>query len=511
MRARLVPVVAAIGAATALGATTAQAAPPGQSAKLRKAITVDGMLRHERALQQIATLNGGNRAAGTAGYEASVAYVAETLRKAGYTPQIQRFAFPYFAETAPATLTRTAPDAKTYGDLATMQYSGSGDVTAPVQVVDANFAQPDGASTSGCEAADFAGFPAGAVALVQRGTCTFGEKVANATAAGASAVVLFNQGNSPDRTGVVEGTLGAPASIPVVGTTYANGVELAQPGTTVRVTTATVNEQRTAANVIAQTKAGDPGNVEVVGSHLDSVPEGPGINDNGSGSAFNLELAVQLAKLKIKPRNQVRFAFWAAEEEGLLGSTHYVETLSPEALSKIALNLNFDMIASPNFVRFVYDGDGGGDPDAAGPTGSADIEHAFEDYFASQALPTAPTPFDGRSDYGPFIAAGIPAGGLFSGAEGIKTPEEAATFGGTAGQPYDACYHQACDDIRNLNATAFGQLADGAAHVALTYALDRTPFGDRRGKGRPSAKAAKARGVRTALRRSTFRGSHAQR
>jgi Zn-dependent M28 family amino/carboxypeptidase len=504
---------AAAACALALTAVpaSAHAADGNAAAKLRNAITVDGMLRHERALQQIANLNGGNRAAGTPGYDASVGYVVETLKRAGYTPKVLPFEFPYFAETAPSVLERTAPDPKTYvngTDFATMQYSGTGDVTKPVTVVDANFDQPGGASTAGCEEADFAGFPAGNVALVQRGTCTFGAKVQNATAAGASAVIIFNQGNSEDRTGVVEGTLGGPATIPVLGTSYAIGQELAAPGTAVHVAATTVNETRTAANVVAQTAGGDPDDVEVVGSHLDSVPAGPGINDNGSGSAFNLELAIQMAKQKIKPRNAVRFAFWGAEEEGLLGSTDYVANLSPSEIAKIALNLNFDMIASPNFVRFVYDGDGGGDPDAAGPPGSAAIELAFNSYFAQRDLAYEPTAFDGRSDYGPFIEAGIPAGGLFSGAEGIKTADEAQRFGGTAGQPYDACYHQACDTIANLTTQSFGELADAAATVAATYAFAGSRPADGVTASKRRTGVAKAR---RNIRALDFRGPHARR
>jgi Zn-dependent M28 family amino/carboxypeptidase len=187
--------------------------------------------------------------------------------------------------------------------------------------------------------------------------------------------------------------------------------------------------------------------VVVVGAHLDSVVPGPGINDNGSGSATILEVARQLAKFKTT--NRVRFAWWGAEELNLIGSTNYVNGLSPAQKDAIALNLNFDMVGSPNFVRFVYDSDnsafppgpGGAQP---GPPGSGAIEQTFTDYFASQNLASDPTPFNGRSDYGPFITttspahpAGIPAGGLFTGAEGVKTAEQAAVYGGTAGVAYD--------------------------------------------------------------------------
>ena len=161
---------------------------------------------------------------------------------------------------------------------------------------------------------------------------------------------------------------------------------------------------------------------------------GPGINDNGSGTSTILEIAEQLAALKYtnKLQRQVRFAFWGAEEPGLIGSEYYVDHLTEAQKAKIYANLNFDMLGSPNYVRFVYDGDGSDTPDA-GPPGSDAIEDIFTNYFDSKKLASDPTAFDGRSDYGPFIAEGIPAGGLFSGAEGIKTAEEAATYGGTAG------------------------------------------------------------------------------
>ena len=222
--------------------------------------------------------------------------------------------------------------------------------------------------------------------------------------------------------------------------------------------------------MIAETRWGDPDNVIVVGAHLDSVGTGNGINDNGSGSAGILEIAEQLRF--VHPQNKVRFVWFSAEESGLLGSEHYVATLPPEERAKIAAMLNFDMIGSPNFVRFVYDGDTSDSRrrKSARRPGSDEIEQLFLDYFADQGLATEPTAFDGRSDYGPFIAAGIPAGGLFTGAEGIKTPEQAAIYGGVAGAAFDPCYHQGCDRLTNLSDTALEQMGDAAAHATITLA-----------------------------------------
>ena len=228
-------------------------------------------------------------------------------------------------------------------------------------------------------------------------------------------------------------------------------------------------DNKDTANVIAETPGGREDRVVVVGAHLDSVPNGPGIQDNGSGSAAILEIAIQMAELGIEPRNKVRFVFWAANENGLIGSQYYVDNLSGRDIRNIALYLNFDMIGSPNFVRFVYDGDGSDTP-LAGPNGSANIERIFLAYFAEQGLVVKSTSLDWPSDHIPFMDVGIPVGGLFTGAEEIKTEEEAAIFGGTAGDQYDPCYHLACDTFDNISEEALDQMSDAAAHAVLTFA-----------------------------------------
>ena len=467
-----------VGAITAVVALALGAGLPANAdngtdtEKLREAVTAESIMDHLKELQKAADNNDGNRAAGTAGYEATAEYIESELKDAGYNPQRQYFDYQQFIEHTASELVQVSPTEKTYAngtDFTTMEYSGAGDVTAAVTAVDVNFTDP-AASTSGCEAADFEGFTAGNIALIQRGTCTFGVKAQLAAEAGASAAIIFNQGNGDDRTGLLNGTLGEAVAIPTVGATYAVGQALAaNPATTARVKVDAEVKQSTTFNILADT-AGRTDRTVVVGAHLDSVAEGPGINDNGSGSAAILETAIQMAEQdKDGPRNRVRFAFWGAEESGLIGSTHYVSQLTKEEIKQHALNLNFDMVGSPNFVRFVYDGDG----DAfgqVGPNGSAHIEHVFNDYFASQELASAPTAFSGRSDYAAFIENGIPAGGLFTGAEGVKTKEEAAVFGGTEGAAYDACYHQACDDIENLSTEALEQMSDAVAHATLTFA-----------------------------------------
>ena len=441
------------------------------STGLRKAVTLDGIRDHQQALQNIANMNGGTRASGTPGYDASVAYVQRRLEDAGYDVTVQPFQFPFFRENATPEFQRVSPSPRTFqtpAEFSSMTYSGSGSPTANATAVDAT------SGTSGCETSDFAGFPAGNIAVMQRGSCPFKTKAINAQTAGASGVVIYNNTAGP-----LNGTLGTPGqNIPVVGTLQSIGQELvsqiAAGPVVLRLRTATESEERTTYNVLADSAQGDPSRTVVAGSHLDSRIEGPGINDNGSGSATILEIAEQMGKKGFPERNRVRFAWWGAEELSLLGSTHYVNTLPQADLDDIMLNLNFDMVGSPNYVRFVYDGDNSafavGPNAAAGPDGSGLIESVFVNYFAGQGLESDPTPFSGRSDYGPFIAKGIPAGGLFTGAEGIKTARQAQIYGGTANLAYDPCYHQACDDFDNTNEQGLDEMSDAAAHSVYTFA-----------------------------------------
>ncbi|MBT8250207.1 MAG: M20/M25/M40 family metallo-hydrolase [Acidimicrobiia bacterium] len=455
--------------------------------KLLECVTVEGVREHQAAFQAHADANGGIRTSGTPGYDASVAYVADRMEAAGYDVTVQPFDFTTFIITGPSTLEQVAPGSVTYveeTDYTLMSQTDAGDATGSVTGVDLALGDP-GTSTSGCEAADFAGFPAGDIALMQRGACAFGLKADNAAAAGAVGAIIFNQGNTPEREGLINGTLGADyaGGIPVVFATFPRGVEwAATSGLEMRIAADVFRGEATTFNVIAETPKGDPDNVIMVGAHLDSVNQGPGIQDNGSGSAAILEVAEQMAK--VKPVNKVRFAWWGAEESGLIGSEHYVAELSEEELDQIALYLNFDMIGSPNYFFGIYDGD---DSDAVGagpgPEGSAQIEKTFEAYFNMVGEPFQGTDFSGRSDYGPFIEVGIPAGGLFTGAEGIKTPEEVLLYGGTAGIQYDPCYHLACDTFDNISLHALDVNSDAVAFATLNYAMSTELINDGRSKG----------------------------
>ncbi|WP_459385167.1 M20/M25/M40 family metallo-hydrolase [Arthrobacter humicola] len=225
-------------------------------------------------------------------------------------------------------------------------------------------------------------------------------------------------------------------------------------------------------NILADT-VGDAGHTVVVGAHLDSVQEGPGINDNGSGVAAVLETARWMNEAGITPANRVRFAFWGGEEDGLYGSQHYVDELSAAEIGQTAANLNVDMAASPNGVRSVHDGDGT-DFGHAGPAGSKAIEDVFFRYFQENALPAETTPFDGGSDYDAFLSAGIPGGGLFTGDVEKKTQAQAQSFGGAAGKDLDPCYHEACDTIANTNPELLTEMSGALAYGTVAYAMAKT-------------------------------------
>ncbi|WP_430783385.1 M28 family metallopeptidase [Actinoplanes sp. G11-F43] len=221
-------------------------------------------------------------------------------------------------------------------------------------------------------------------------------------------------------------------------------------------------------NLIADWPGGDTTDTLMVGGHLDSVTAGPGINDNGSGSAGILEVALQVARSGLQPDRHLRFAWWGAEEQGLRGSTAYVNSLTAAQRADIGGYLNFDMIGSPNPGYFLYDGDNSDGTGAGpGPAGSAAIEATLASYFTGIGVPTRGTDFDGRSDYGPFIANGIPAGGIFTGAEGTKTSAQVALWGGTTGR-FDPCYHASCDTTANINDTALDRNTDAIAHAVWT-------------------------------------------
>ncbi|PPK65926.1 M28 family metallopeptidase [Actinokineospora auranticolor] len=502
VRAGAIALAACAGLAFAAVPATAQVQLPDGPAlakNLTKKVTASGINRHLIALQRIADKNGGNRAVGTKGYDQSVDYVAGLLRDAGYEVSTPEFTYPVqITDAAFANAGGTKVDAF---PLEESPQTPVGGITGPLVTIPQD-------ATPGCEASDFAGLPTkGAVVLIRRGACTFNQKQANAAAAGAVAVLVANNVDGPLQ-GV---TLGEGGVLPTGGVSKADGDTLfGKNGASTTVDMRFHVVEKPARNIIAETKTGRKNNVVMVGSHLDSVEAGPGINDNGSGSAALLETALQLGASP-KVSNSVRFAWWGAEELGLVGSTKYVQSLTFEQQLDIALYLNFDMIASPNAAYFVYDGDNSDGVGAGeGPYGSAQIESALAGFLNATGTPTEGTDFDGRSDYGEFIANGIPAGGIFTGAEGIKTAAQADKWGGQAGVAFDKCYHSKCDNLGNLDRVALDRNADALAWVTASYAISTEEINGvpPKNAAAKAAKAAARKAAKTNVAKKAKAGKH---
>lgn len=446
--------------------------PAVDTEKLQALVTEEGLKERAEKLYSIAEKSikkygHPTRVIGSKGHWATIHYIAKELRKLGgyYTVKTQKFkaingkvnSFSLLIDgeepksVLPVDLTPPTPDlAPVHGNLVLVKGFG-------------------------CAVEDFpANLTAGNIALVKRGECSFGAKSANAGISGAAGVVIYDEES-------LRATLGAPDShhIPTLTVTTKNvqkyiDVLSKTPSHKFEVTLfvdSYINKISTL-NVIAETKYGDHDNVVSLGAHSDSVTAGPGINDDGSGTISLLEVAKELTNFKVK--NAVRFAWWAAEEEGLLGSTHYANSLSEEENAKVRLFMDYDMMASPNYEYEVYDAN-----NKDHPNGSGDLKDLYVDWYESKGLNYTFVPFDGRSDYVGFIDTGIPAGGIATGAEGVKSKEAQQKFGGKAGDWFDPCYHQLCDDLSNPDYEAWVINTQLIAHSVATYAKSFEGFPER--------------------------------
>jgi len=434
---------------------------------LQAKVTVDATMGHLQKLQDIADANGGTRVAGSPGYDASVEYVAKTLRDKGFDVETPEFTMEVFTVRDEALTVNGKPF-----EAHVVDYSGA----TTAQGVTGRFVALPSDDDPGCTASDYDGLDvAGAVVLVDRKPCLLSEKAAAAAERGAVAIIIANTEDEPVFSGSMEES--DDVKIPVLSVSKGDGARLrSATGTATVIADAGVETLKTR-NVIAQTKTGSTDNVVMVGAHLDSVGAGPGINDNGTGVATVLETALQMGPSP-EVANAVRFGFWGGEEEGLFGSNNYVRSLDVEALKNIALYLNFDMMASPNTCYFTSDADQSLPPDTELeedlliPEGSPGIERTLVDTLESAGKTPQDLPFDGRSDYDGFTRAGIPAGNFDTGADNIKTPEQVKLWGGTADQACDPNYHTAKDTIENINRDALAINGGVIGYVVGLYAQD---------------------------------------
>ncbi|KAG0132212.1 hypothetical protein HOY82DRAFT_591167 [Tuber indicum] len=445
MKLSSVHICAAFLAATAARGETVT------SEGLQNGIREVELMRNLKQLDQIARDNGGNRAFGFPGFEASVKYISERTNRFSRT-------FDTWIQDFPANFSRVESISFKVGETDYYVWGLTYSPSTPPEGVNLPLVLgPEGAAA--CSVDGYAGLDVkGKIVLVERGTCptggTLAGRVRPAKLAGASNVIIYN--NSPTK--VTGGTLSAPDPEGFVSSGFINQVDgealkkrlLAGENIIAYFQQTQLIEIRVTQNVFAETKGGDPNNVIILGAHLDSVQAGPGINDDGSGTSLILELLTALKKYEVK--NKIRFAWWGAEESGLLGSRYYTSHLSKTEVDKILLYLNFDMVSKGYFG--VFDGDGS-THGLVGPPGSDVIEKLFVEDLTRKGITVTPVPFTGSSDYASFMdTLKKPIGGLHTG----------------TGVEQDPCYHQACDDYANPNSTVLTINAKTAAHVLAVLA-----------------------------------------
>jgi Zn-dependent M28 family amino/carboxypeptidase len=425
---------------------TPTSAGPSGSEEAAFETDLDRIRSDLEALQAIADASGGVRAAGTPGYEASVDLVVAELEEAGFAVETPSVEFTGFRELPGATLevddrTFAAPD-----ELHALIYSPGGEVTGPVAVLD----------ESGCEAEHFDGVADGSLVMTTVGGCFRRDQAINAAGAGASALIVGYPDRGPGE--IFRPTLIDPGAveIPVVSVPAEAVAALTATTEDVHLSVETEMEPATLRNVIAQ--LGDGPEVVMLGAHLDSVFDGPGLNDNGSGVAALLEIARGVSETGVPEGTAIRVGLWGGEELGTIGSRAYVETMDEEPVAY----LNLDMAGSLAGANLVYAEDGA-------PEGSRRITAAYEGWFADRGEPSERVDIGGSSDHFGFAEAGIPIGGLFAGATDTGSAAQPAASPGTAGPPPDACYHLSCDDLGNVDLDRVALFAE--ATFAVAYEL----------------------------------------
>jgi Zn-dependent M28 family amino/carboxypeptidase len=425
-------------------------------------ITEAGLRDHLDALAALSTKADGFRAVGSTGYDAAADLVISDLRAAGWQVQEDAFTTPAFFDDGGSSL---KVDGQIYeaGDIAPLIFAPGGEVTGPVVAIDFDTTQSTG---KGCSAAGYDDLPEGAIVLVPSGGCYRREQILAAQTAGAAGFVAGYP--SADAGKVLRPTLLEPdgLTIPSAGATgpvVDALIDLAAKGGDATLVTRARTVPSSTRSIIAELPGSEPGSVIMLGAHLDSVIDGPGVNDNGSGVAALLEIARSLAGTN--PRATIRLAFWAAEEVGLRGSFHYVDGLSTEEREAIRAYLNVDMVASPNGFAGVYN-----------ETGAAPGSETLRDLLAAAIERTGGSPvtleLGGGSDHFAFEQVGIPIGGVFSGANEAVSGQQAAASGSQAGAPADPCYHTACDDGSDLDLALAKMLTSVLAEVSRDLAHD---------------------------------------
>ncbi|UJR11167.1 hypothetical protein I4U23_015348 [Adineta vaga] len=474
--------------------TTSSSLPGFLNSALADTIHIEDLMSHLTQFENFARQNGNTRAIGTTGFAQTLDYIYELMQNKTYNQfKVVRetFSVQNFTIKGSPILSWSSN-----GVTANFVYSTSlpetaftyVNYTAAINLSTYNLVQ---VKNNGCDDSDYDNVAGQAVLIKAGGICTYAEKGELAAKKNVSALLFYNHGLTISSLAPANFRLRQANLLPALSLSNAAGRTLLNAFSSSGSINVTLDIQREdygrfdVQNICADTLNGKVNETIVLGSHSDSVPAGPGINDNGSGSAANLVLAMNLARLYgttnyPKYPYRIRFCWWGGEEIGLVGAIHHVQQAENSSassdfkLTNNLVNLNYDMLGSPNYIFGIYNGSSAklGTPSKALP-GSIRISEAFRDWFNQQNLPWDYTDFSGRSDYGPFLAAGIVAGGLFSGADETKSVAQRDAYesklglgrGGLAGATLDPCYHKACDTVKNIDQFGYLKMVQAAAYL----------------------------------------------
>ena len=461
------------------------------TSRLAQAIEIDNVMRHLKELEAIALQHPNKSRSVENAYKQSAEYVMDLLAKqTDCELSVQPFKVPVWDDSrgSEAQLELSGPSNirfQTGVDFKVMRYGGS----MPSTLENARMLSIE---NGGCSSDDFSALAKvkNAAVLIESDValknCSVWDAAYNAQNAGASAVIFYNSftrtGLLGHRVRLTQWKEGDPLmSIPVVSVLHSVGQALlnAVGSKSLRLNLKTFAEIRIVEtfNVICDTQEGDADNIVMIGAHLDSVPEGPGMVDNASGSSTVLEVFLKMYELGLQKElvNKLRFAWWGAEELGLMGSRHYCRVLQANSTDydKIAIYSNHDMLGSPNYVPYIYDGQTA--PEKI-KTSSGKLQSLYEVFFKS--LPPLSKfsdnyhllPMTGGSDFYSFLEIGIPSGGLATGAADIKTMEDRHRFGGLANAAHDPCYHKSCDTVDNVAQDVLEVMAKSVGFVVESLA-----------------------------------------
>lgn len=451
------------------------------------------LIAHLSTVYQIAMKNGGNRAVVGPGFNATVDWLLDRIAQTTNLQNVERTYFLYktASGTTQTSFTLTAggvvSEPAYSSDWTSVQFSTS---ILPAQNFDVMYV------VDGCNATNWPGNPPAGTWVIAPAnrSCSVPERSLAASAYGAAGFIVPNDATGNPLRGALPFYLDYQGIMvsKSLGQTIIDALQ-ANQAVSMQLAFSEQHAEYTVSNICGDTPTGNPTSVVLVGGHSDGVISGPGTNDDGSGSTATLILAQAVTRLmnngSYNLQNMIKFCWFGAEEQGLYGSkeivrqglirNHDLHARVGSRAKDWAMMIDLDMLASMNYMNYIYDANQHipGSTPASAFNGSRTQTNLFFDFFKQNNLPCDSDRFDGRSDYGPFLEVGIPAGGVDAGADKTKNEstraryQEITGWGGVAGKALDQCYHKACDTIMNIHWGVYTNMTMSAAYVLEQFAL----------------------------------------